>query len=1080
MAGPSESMLQASGVAQDIKALDAAAQAALKPVLAQAQAELAAKLQAWVTKLGPNAATEKYSAAKVQQLYLSLGIASSQLAMPKGNFPTVVADAVKKVLGQSQTPTQAIATLDAHFAGLKAKFADLGVPDLTRSAWFAKGDKLLLDQYATSAARYAGQVKHDLKLQLGVGVATGETVNELTKRLANLSSFKTAVDASAGPKKAGAAMAAGLTKRYEHWAERLVRTEIANAYNYAAVEGIKHVHSIDDRVEMRWDASLDKRVCPFCAKLHDVRAKVNETFPGGFARPPAHPNCRCAVVAWIDEDWAATAGPAPVITMTAEQAAKKDAAKKAAETKAATAAKKKAEQEALAKKLAEEAAAKKKAEDEAKAKAAAEAAAKAAVEAAAKKAAEEAAALQAKMSSNILAPTPYASYVPAYLVTPTGAVPPLSKDSPKHVGVGGNYGLKAKGADWLKEFGLVQLDKDTWAGHGHVWKWESPTQHAKNKGTKEWVQKTSPWSQGYTYDHNTKTWGKKEAVPQPAPTPPPAPKPVAPPPVVQAPPPNIPKPADIKGYEWKASSSGSGWLLYKDGVPAWTKVPAYNATTAPKLETSYNHPKTLLDAGMITTGHGEIQGHGYVFKLDGVTWNMTAKAGKPVASPTASTTPKPATTPVAATPSRPMAPPAPATWTPNAIELAANRKGVVDFNAHTSTHFAGLHGAAFTTDGDAVEGGSVRVVKVKGSDGKDYYEAVFKLTHPYGDRARMMGTGEGDWTFKQRAVKSGVLVDSGEEHRERIKTKITTAPGYRMEIGETGAVRNAVRIRATSLSELNGAMDSLGKHLGVDTRKVPDKEDLVLQAKARMAAKANPEEYGRLMKNATTPDAQKRAIEQVWASTEAKHPWMGAALKDAKEIEVYPGHKTLYSETMGKHFEKEFGHMVHAGSPPAKIAASIISDTGLMSSNKRFNSGIFTTGMSTSTDFATGGADGVFMRLQSKPSITGSGGGSGFRVEIDTAKVMGRMDWWAFNHDNYGRAGYDEYSSRWAVGAMKKGSETGGNEVMAPDGVPPSAIRRMVCGSASYRDQVLAELRASGVTKINGKKIEDVVVYLGR
>jgi hypothetical protein len=38
-------------------------------------------------------------------------------------------------------------------------------------------------------------------------------------------------------------------------------------------------------------------------------ARKGETFPGGFAHPPAHPNCRCVLVAWRPE-WDAPAPPA--------------------------------------------------------------------------------------------------------------------------------------------------------------------------------------------------------------------------------------------------------------------------------------------------------------------------------------------------------------------------------------------------------------------------------------------------------------------------------------------------------------------------------------------------------------------------------------------------------------------------------------------------------------------------------------------------------------------------------------------------------------------------------------------------
>jgi hypothetical protein len=42
----------------------------------------------------------------------------------------------------------------------------------------------------------------------------------------------------------------------------------------------------------RWDATLDERVCPVCARAHGTTVQVSEDFPEG--EPGAvHPSCRC-------------------------------------------------------------------------------------------------------------------------------------------------------------------------------------------------------------------------------------------------------------------------------------------------------------------------------------------------------------------------------------------------------------------------------------------------------------------------------------------------------------------------------------------------------------------------------------------------------------------------------------------------------------------------------------------------------------------------------------------------------------------------------------------------------------------
>jgi SPP1 gp7 family putative phage head morphogenesis protein len=395
--------------------------------------------------------------------------------------------------------------------------------------------------------------------------------------------------------------------------------------------------------------------------------------------------------------------------------------------------------------------------------------------------------------------------------------------------------------------------------------------------------------------------------------------------------------------------------------------------------------------------------------------------------------------------------------------------------------FNGFHGQGFVQDADAIEGGTVRVVRVQGHDGKEYYEAVFKVTAPYGEQARKFGTSDRQqWPFRGRQVRNGKMVDLHESdgHASSNKSRVRTEGRQTFEIGLDGALANQVRVRAPSLEALDDAMGKFSRHIGANTQIEPTRADLELQAKARVAAKYDPKTFGSLMTRARTVEDQLDAIEQVFAAQARKHPELHDVVEDAEIREVYPGHRVLYSETLGKTLAQKFGAMYHDGNPPAEVAASIVGDTGLMSSAKRYHSGVFTRGMSTGTDFGTGGADGVFMRL-SKDAPSSSGGN--FRAVIDTEKVMGRLDWWAFDFDNYGTSSYgatgsrEGYQKRFSVPEMKRGSATYGNEVMAPQGIPPSAFKKFIVTDQSYRRKVLEELRNKGITEINGQPIEQFV-----
>jgi len=50
-----------------------------------------------------------------------------------------------------------------------------------------------------------------------------------------------------------------------------------------------------------WDATFDSATCPTCSGLDGEQRPLNESFSGGFEHPPAHANCRCAVMPVVDE-----------------------------------------------------------------------------------------------------------------------------------------------------------------------------------------------------------------------------------------------------------------------------------------------------------------------------------------------------------------------------------------------------------------------------------------------------------------------------------------------------------------------------------------------------------------------------------------------------------------------------------------------------------------------------------------------------------------------------------------------------------------------------------------------------------
>lgn len=168
----------------------------------------------------------------------------------------------------------------------------------------AEGKKLVWPKFSNSAARYAGAVGEDIRKQLAIGVLKGETIDQLTNRLAKMGGPKGLVytkGQALTPGSKAEYISQGLFNKYRHYGERLARTEVVSAYNSFAMVGVADLEANDPGYYKRWDAAIDGRTCPDCGALDDQVVSIYGNFRGGIEGPPLHPNCRCAVVVWRKE-----------------------------------------------------------------------------------------------------------------------------------------------------------------------------------------------------------------------------------------------------------------------------------------------------------------------------------------------------------------------------------------------------------------------------------------------------------------------------------------------------------------------------------------------------------------------------------------------------------------------------------------------------------------------------------------------------------------------------------------------------------------------------------------------------------
>lgn len=205
-----------------------------------------------------------------------------------------LADTTELALTKGTTAAMEVALRHAQqwWAEMELQFEGTVSPiALKEAAIIAHGEKALMKRIAGSAERYAGQVGDDIRRQIAVGLLRGEDIDKITKRLIRLG----------GPRTAG--IEEGLFTRYNHWANRLVRTEVVNAYNVGHEEAIAKIakEDGDGGVMKRWDAALDGRVCLTCRAMNGELREPDEVFSDGAPHPPDHPYCRCTVVAWRKE-----------------------------------------------------------------------------------------------------------------------------------------------------------------------------------------------------------------------------------------------------------------------------------------------------------------------------------------------------------------------------------------------------------------------------------------------------------------------------------------------------------------------------------------------------------------------------------------------------------------------------------------------------------------------------------------------------------------------------------------------------------------------------------------------------------
>lgn len=268
--------------------------AALYPIMHEAQVELSHRLRGWI-ETAPNGELRftawKYRSALLQtkklademsvQLFgelkhggrMAQGLSLKHLTTEVARFSTVFGD---------------------HVPSLPLKLASL----------MAHGEKALVPHYRTSVERYARGVWLDIKKRLAVEILKGSSVSDVTDELAKHGGPRGLVSLAgvAGEKSAVVELIpGGLFKRYRFWAERIVRTEMSNAYGQQMLDGLHAAAKTLPDLMKRWcaDGGGCKDICqPADGQTVPLHGMFTLGNGDSTDTAPGHPSCRCSVGAW--------------------------------------------------------------------------------------------------------------------------------------------------------------------------------------------------------------------------------------------------------------------------------------------------------------------------------------------------------------------------------------------------------------------------------------------------------------------------------------------------------------------------------------------------------------------------------------------------------------------------------------------------------------------------------------------------------------------------------------------------------------------------------------------------------------
>ena len=196
--------------------------------------------------------------------------------------------------------------------------------------------------------------------------------------------------------------------------------------------------------------------------------------------------------------------------------------------------------------------------------------------------------------------------------------------------------------------------------------------------------------------------------------------------------------------------------------------------------------------------------------------------------------------------------------------------------------------------------------------------------------------------------------------------------------------------------------------------------------------------------------------------------------------EVFSGYSTYVEDGKHEEYLAKYGEDVRAVHMLNSMSADSVYrvlTTGLMSTTERFSRGVVRNWISSVLDIDSGGADNVFTRIMNAEQRSKIQN----HAVVLKPEIFDRTDWYAYNVDSYGSTNEAHFAGRLApeeifqrtMGDLSHYSAD--NEQMFRTGIGVDYIEAIEVDELD-RDELLEGLHEKGLSEVNGRPIEEVIV----